>query len=44
MLKVFLSGTGLLAPSNVKGTHTISACYLYFAPDENSGYLSDFRK
>ncbi len=35
-------GTSLLLCTTFKATHSIAACYLHFAPEENPDYLSHF--
>ncbi len=38
-LIILKSGTSLLAPSICRGTHSIVACYLHIALDDNPGHL-----
>ncbi len=38
------SGTSLLAHSTFKGSHSIAACYLHFAPEEKPEYPLHFVK
>ncbi len=36
------SDNSQLVPCTFRGTHSIAACYLHFAPEENPEYLSHF--
>ncbi len=36
--------TGLLAPINFRGNHSIATCFLHYAPEEIPEYLSKFGK